>query len=229
MASPQQQQRLYTPEEYLALERETDEKNEYYAGHIYAMSGATRSHNRIADNVYAALHAQLRGRPCEAFGANVKVRIPATGLYTYPDASALCGDPRFDDDDSTAILLNPNVLVEVLSKSTEAYDRGEKFSHYQKIQSLQEYVLFAQDHVRAERYVRDGVAGDRWVLAVFESLEATVELPSIGCELLLRDAYERVEFSRPTPLRAVYEDANEPATSYAAAAAALRTPAASSP
>ena len=136
----------------------------------------------------------------------MRVRIPESGLHTYPDMSALCGEPHFVHD-VLDHLLNPTVIVEVLSKSTAAYDRGEKFEHYRKIPTFQEYVLFEQDWARAEHYVRNGASGDRWSLTVVRGLDATLELPAIGCVLALRDVYDRVELLPDPPLRAAYEDA----------------------
>src|SRR5919108_290049 len=183
----------YTPEEYLALERAARHKSEYVNGRIYALAGASRAHNLIAGNVFAELRAQLRGRPCEAYINDMRVKVSQTGLYTYPDVAALCGEPQFEDAHLDT-LLNPTVIVEVLSESTEGYDRGEKFAHYRRLESLREYVLIAQDKVRIERYVRDG---ERWVLTEIDSLDDTLALASIGCELRLREVYERVDLSRP--------------------------------
>ena len=168
--------------------------------------GAQRSHVRVATNVVILLGTQLRGRSGEVFNDDMRIRVSATGLYTYPDVSALCGEPEFEDEE-VDVLLNPTVLVEVLSKSTEAYDRGGKFDHYRSIPTLREYVLFEQDRARAEHYVRDGAPSDRWGLTVVRGLDATLELPAIGCTLALRDVYERVELLPDPPLRAVYEDA----------------------
>ena len=207
------QERIYTLAEYLAFERDSEGKHEYLNGRIYAMSGGSPNHARIAVNLIRELATQLRGRPCEAFGSDMRIRIPESGLHTYPDASAVCGEPRFVRD-VLDHLLNPSLIVEVLSKSTAAYDRGEKFEHYRKIPTLEEYVLFEQDRARAEHYVRDGVSGDRWGLTVLRGLDATLPLPSIGCVLALRDVYERVELPADPPLRAVYEDA--PLVGYAA-------------
>jgi Uma2 family endonuclease len=204
------QEKLYTPEEYLALERESETKHEYLAGRIYAMSRGTTSHARIIGNVHGLLHAQLRGRPCETFTDALMVRVDETGLHTYPDVSALCGEARLAAEEP-GVLLNPSVLVEVLSKSTEGYDRGEKFAHYQRIPTLREYVLVAQDRMRVERFTRTDDGGS-WLLTRFEGSDAVVELPSIGCVLRVGDLYERVELPPARPLRAVYEDAREYAT-----------------
>lgn len=207
------QEPFYTPEEYLAMERAAATKHEYFNGRIYAMSGAHRNHVRIATNLIILLGTQLRGRPCEVFHSDMRVRVSGTGLYTYPDVSALCGEPEFEDGE-VDVLLNPTVLVEVLSKSTEAYDRGGKFDHYRTIPTLQEYVLFEQDRARAEHRVRKGESGDRWGLTMVRGLDATLELPAIGCVLALRDVYDRVELPPDPPLRAVYEDL--PLVGYAA-------------
>jgi Uma2 family endonuclease len=201
-----QQEPFHTPAEYLAFERAAETKHEYLDGRIYAMSGGSRSHARIAVNLIREISTQLRGRPCEAFGSDMRVRVEATGLRTYPDLSALCGEPRFDDEVRDT-LVNPELLIEVLSPSTESYDRGQKFEHYRQIPELQEYVLFAQDRALAEYRIRRGEAGDQWGLKVVRGLDAALELPAIGCVLSLRGVYERVELLPDPPLRAVYEDA----------------------
>ena len=127
----------YTPDEYLALERKAEYKSEYFGGEIFAMTGASRKHNLVAGNIFAALHLQLKKRPCEIYPSDMRVKVSPTGLYTYPDVAVVCGEPMFDDEQKDT-LLNPTVLVEVLSKSTASYDRGEKFEHYRKIKSLAE-------------------------------------------------------------------------------------------
>jgi Uma2 family endonuclease len=183
-------QSVYTPEEYLARERLAERKSEYRAGRIVAMSGVSRAHNRITVNLGSELNQQLRRGPCEVYVADMRVRVSRTGLYTYPDVVAACGDIQFEDD-QVDTLLNPVVVIEVLSPSTEAYDRGEKFAHYQRLDSLQEYVLVAQDMVRVERYVRHG---DQWVLTEYRELDEDLPLDAIGCRVGLRDIYERVRF-----------------------------------
>src|SRR5438067_4427740 len=147
------EERYYTPEEYLEFEEKAIEKHEYYDGRIYVMSGSSVNHGRICRNVLSALHVQLRGRPCEAFNSDIKTHVEASDLYTYPDVSALCGEPRFESE-RRGVLLNPSVIVEVLSPSTEGYNRGKKFSHYKRIPSLREYVLIAQDYAHVERSMR---------------------------------------------------------------------------
>jgi Uma2 family endonuclease len=180
----------YSPEEYLALERKAEYKSEYVNGFIFAMAGTSREHNRIALNVARGLDDQMRGRPCDVFILDVRLKVSETGLYTYPDVTALCGEARFEDAEVDT-LLNPTVIVEVLSKSTEAYDRGEKFGHYRQLESLAEYVMVAQDRVCVERYVRQG---SDWVLTEFRDLDDTLHLASIDCDLPLREIYDRVKF-----------------------------------
>ena len=151
MSSQAKQQ--YTPEEYLALERQAQYKSEYYAGEIFAMAGASRWHNLIVANVIGELSLQLKGRPCTTYPSDMRVKISPTGLYAYPDVTVVCGDAQVEDTQQDT-LLNPTLIVEVLSESTEAYDRGSKFAHYRKLASLLEYVLIAQTKSHVEHYVR---------------------------------------------------------------------------
>lgn len=179
-----------TPDEYLALERRAEYKNEYFDGEVFAMVGASRKHNLINTNVVSELHRQLRGKPCEVYPSDMRVRIPSANVYTYPDAVVVCGEPRFEDAEVDT-LLNPTVIVEVLSRSTASYDRTVKFGLYRTLESLAEYLLIAQNDFRVEHYVRqpDG----RWTLTDIRAPEASVELDSIQCSPLLRDIYEKVE------------------------------------
>jgi Uma2 family endonuclease len=181
----------YTPEQYLALEHKADFKSEYINGHVIAMAGASRLHNLIAGNLYREVSQQLRGRPREAYISDMRVKVSHTGLYTYPDVVAMCGDIRFEDTDSDT-LLNPSIIVEVLSDSIEAYDRGEKLAHYRRLESLQEYLLVAQDKIRIEHYVRQGT---KWVLSELNDLTDTVPLTTIDCAITLRDVYDKVQFA----------------------------------
>ncbi len=178
----------YTPEQYLDLERRAEYKSEYVNGRIYAMTGASREHNVIALTIASGLFTRFRGRPCEVYQSDMRVKVSPTGLYTYPDVVALCGAPAFEDA-HVDTLLNPAVVVEVLSPSTAAYDRGEKFAHYRRLPSLHEYVLVSQDRVRVEHYARHGAG---WLLTEFEGPDATLELPALGCALPLAEVYERV-------------------------------------
>jgi len=188
---PSQPQLRYTPEEYLVLERKAEYRSEYLAGEIFAMSGASERHNLITLNIAAALHAQFRGRPCRAYVNDMRVKVSSTGLYTYPDVVALCGEPRFDDEQKDT-LLNPTLIVEVLSSSTEAYDRGGKFGHYRKLTSLAEYVLVSQEEAHIEHYMRQ--SDNQWLLSEAGGLQEIVHLPSINCTLALVEVYEKVVF-----------------------------------
>lgn len=180
----------YTPEQYLAREREAQYKSEYINGYIFAMVGASREHNLITSNVNRELNLQLRGRPCETYASDMRVNLSLTGMYAYPDVVVVCGEPHFDDAHRDN-LLNPTVIVEVLSDSTEAYDRGEKFAHCRRLASISDYVLIAQDKVCVEHYVRQG---EQWVFSEFSDFNGTVPLASIGCHLMLRDIYDKVPF-----------------------------------
>ncbi len=181
-----------TPEEYLALERKAEFKSEYIDGEIVAMTGASRKHNLVVVNLTGEISQQLRGRSCEAYSNDMRVRVPSTRLYTYPDVIVVCGEPQFEDQEFDT-LLNPTVIVEVLSESTELYDRGKKFSFYRTIESLAEYLLVAQDECRIEQFVRQADGG--WLLSEHRATEDTVKLTSIQCSLELREVYDKVAFS----------------------------------
>ena len=185
-----QAQTRYTPEEYLALERQAQCKSEYYAGEIFAMAGASRWHNLIVTNVLRELSLQLKGRPCTTYPSDMRVKVSPTGLYTYPDITVVCGEARFEDNQQDT-LLNPTLIVEVLSESTEAYDRGGKFAHYRKLASLMEYVLITQTKPHIEPYLRQ--PDNRWLLAEADSLSDTIHLPSIECHLALAEVYDKVD------------------------------------
>jgi Uma2 family endonuclease len=187
-----QPKRYITEDEYLAIERSHDEKHEYYAGAIYAMTGGKEPHNLIAGNAHAALHAQLRRRPCRVYQSDMRVKVMQTGLNAYPDVLVICGQPQFTDAVHDTVT-NPIVIIEVLSASTERYDRGMKFQHYQTISTLQDYILIAQHQHRVEHFSRQGDA--QWLLRTAIGLDAQVALPSIGCTLTLEDVYEKVDLA----------------------------------
>ncbi len=180
-----------TSSEYLAIERKATIRSEYFAGEMFAMSGASREHNLIALNLASALHDQLDDRTCEVYTADMRVRIPS-GLYTYPDVVVVCGTPKFEDD-QVDTLLNPMVLVEVLSESTADYDRGTKFKHYRQIPSLREYVLVDQTAAQIEHFVRDD--NGKWALTEITGTESSLSLDSIGCRIPLSEVYRKVSFS----------------------------------
>ena len=176
--------------EYLALERKAEIKSEYIGGRMYAMSGASRRHSLIAGNLNREISGQMRGRDCEVHGSDMRVKVSPTGMYTYPDVSAVCGKPRFEDEHIDT-LLNPMVIMEVLSESTEAYDRGEKFAHYRRLESLCEYVLVAQNKIRIEHYRR---VGEEWLLSEISDPQGVLHLPSIECHVGVASIYEKVAF-----------------------------------
>ncbi len=181
-------EKRYSPEEYLILERASACKSEYIDGRICAMTGASRKHGLIVFNLARELGNQLKDRPCEAFIADMRVKAATARNYRYPDIAVVCGAAQFEDPQADT-LLNPTLLIEVLSPSTEASDRGEKFAEYQRIASLREYLLVAQDRLRIDHYIRQDVG---WLLTVAEGLEARLALDAIGCVLDLREVYWRV-------------------------------------
>lgn len=186
----------YTPEEYLALERNAEFKSEYLDGRIVAMTGASIAHVTITTNVIGELRVRLRGSGCRIFNGDIRIQIGGGRRYTYPDVAAVCGELRVADG-SPDSLLNPALIVEVLSPSTEAYDRGEKFLQYRTIESLQEYVLIAQDRVLVERFVR---GGEFWTLSTLSDLDAALELTSVNCSIPVREIYYDVDLPPSAPI-----------------------------
>ncbi|MEO7714722.1 MAG: Uma2 family endonuclease [Capsulimonas sp.] len=186
----------YTPEQYLELERTADHKSEYYAGQIFAMAGASEEHNIITFNLAQGIGPQLRGRSCRGYTSDMRVRVDTTGLYTYPDAVVVCGERVFDDK-PVKTLTNPTVIFEVLSPSTESYDRGEKFAHYQRLPSLTDYVLISQDKMRIEHYLRQDE--NHWLLSVITEPHGELALESIDCTLTLAAIYENIDFAPTVP------------------------------
>jgi Uma2 family endonuclease len=182
---------LLTPQEYLARERKAEFKSEYYRGEMFAMAGASWEHTLIKDNTAHAARNQLADGPCRVLTSDLRVKIDATGLYTYPDVIIVCNTPQFDDE-MFDTLLNPRVLIEVLPDSTEEYDRGTKFKHYRQIPSLQEYVLIAQNEPRVERFVRQP-NGD-WLWTEFTDQTHPFTFGSIPVKLAFADIYRGVDF-----------------------------------
>lgn len=183
--------RRLTPQEYLAIERNAHHKSEYFDGAMFAMAGAKRWHNLIAGNVAKRLGLQLDDRKCEVYASDMRVKVSSTGLYTYPDIVVVCDNPLFEDPEQDT-LVNPTVLIEVLSKSTEGYDRGKKFEHYRTLQSLAEYLLIDQQKPHIEHFVRQ--KDNQWLLSETNDLNAVIELPAIQCELSLAEVYRKVAF-----------------------------------
>ena len=202
MATPQS--RIYfTEEEYLAIERSSEERHEYIDGRIFAMAGESDQHGEICVNLIGHLFAQLSGKPCRARSQNTKVRSgpepkPSQnpeGFYSYPDVLIVCGERKFHDKYQD-VLLNPNVIIEVLSKSTEAFDRGEKFIRYRIwLPPLSDYILVSQDKPMIEHYRRQ--SDGEWVLSTLDGLGAVLKIESIGCSLKLSDVYGGVQFPPP--------------------------------
>jgi Uma2 family endonuclease len=185
-----------TPQEYLAIERKAEFKSEFYQGEMFAMAGASFEHTRIKDNVARHAGNQLADGPCQILTSDMRVKVDETGLYTYPDIVVICEEPRFEDNVFDT-LLNPRVIVEVLSDSTEEYDRGTKLKHYRKILSVQEVVLIAQDRPLVERYVRQ--ADNGWLLTELMDMTGTFEFSSVPVKIAMTDIYRGVEFPNKAP------------------------------
>ncbi len=186
-----QPEHYVTSAEYLAFERTSDQKHEYLAGTIYAMAGGSARHNRIAGSTYAILYMQLRQRHCTVYQSDMRVKVMQTGLYTYPDITIICGNEQYEDEKEDT-LLNPMIIIEVLSPSTEKYDRGKKFQQYRTILSLREYILIAQDSYHIERFARQ--SDNTWVLSEANNREDSIEITTIQCTLRLEEVYEKVTF-----------------------------------
>ena len=189
-------QKYYSPVEYLALEETAEYRSEFYQGEIFAMSGGSANHNRITRNLVVALEAAFEGKPCEAFITDMRLLVKKNGLYTYPDVMVVCGKLAFVKG-RTDTITNPVAIVEVLSESTQGYDRGAKFELYRAIETLQDYVLIDQARVHVEyfRKLEDG----RWLLTEFNELEGVLRLESVAVEVSLDRVYQRVEWENPTP------------------------------
>ncbi|HEX3525909.1 MAG TPA: Uma2 family endonuclease [Thermoanaerobaculia bacterium] len=190
MAAPALSPPPLTPEEYLEIERRAEIRSEYLDGEMFAMAGASFEHNAIVANLIGELRQKLKGKSCQVLPSDLRIHVPATGLYTYSDVLVVCGEPRLEDHHHDT-LLNPTLIIEVLSPSSEAYDRGKKFEHYRSIESFVEYLLVTQDEPRVEQYLRQPAG--RWLFTAVAGLDATIALPSIQCELSLAEVYDRVE------------------------------------
>ena len=182
-------QRKLTVAEYLEIERAAEIKSEFYNGEMFAMAGGSKAHNLIASNVGFVLNLHLRQRDCLVFGSDMRVKIERINKYTYPDISVTCGKQIFEEESDDA-LLNPVLIVEILSPSTSDYDHRDKFQHYQFLKSLQEYIVISQNSCRLEQYVRE--LDWQWKYRIYSSLDDVVKLESIDCELPLREVYLKV-------------------------------------
>lgn len=181
-------QHYLSPEEYLAIERKAEYKSEYIDGVMYAMAGGSERHNIIVANLIISTGLQLRDRPCRVYPSDLKVRVPNSKKLFYPDVSIVCGETMYDDEHKD-IMLNPVLILEVLSDTTAGLDRGKKFLSYQQIESLQEYVLVGQDEILVEKYERQ--KNETWLYSKAKDVEATINLPSIQCEISIRDIYSK--------------------------------------
>ncbi len=192
MALPQPKKR-YTPQEYYAMEEQAEHKSDFYEGEIFAMAGGTPRHSLICANLTREAGIRLKSSPCVVYESNLRVKIRFTGLRNYPDVSVFCEELQYDEEDPThTTVTNPTVLFEVLSPSTEAYDRGLKSESYRRISSLKAYVLIAQDKPHAEVYVRQ--ADNSWVLREFDDVTSSLIIPPLGIELPLSEIYARINF-----------------------------------
>jgi Uma2 family endonuclease len=205
----------YTLEEYFALELASEEKYEFWNGEVFCMSGASLAHNRIARNIGTKLDTELSARGCHSFPADLRVKVPMYPPYRYPDLSALCGEPEIENIRGLDMLINPALIVEVLSKSTEGFDRGDKFTYYKSIPSFSEYLLVAQHRPHVSQFVRqeNGV----WSFMEFNDLADTVRCASVPCELALREIYRDVTFEqteRNGDLSFPTRDTNEPSQEH---------------
>lgn len=183
-----QPKHLLTPEEYLEVERQAEFKSEYCQGVMFAMSGGVSAHNLIAVHVAFLLSLQVRSRDWFVYNSDMRVRVSQTGLYTYPDVAVVCGERKFLDSRRDT-LLNPGVIIEVLSPSTEAYDRGRKFEHYRSLESLAAYLLIASDRMQADLFTPRNAS--QWLLTSVDRPEDIIELKSIDCRLNLAEIYEK--------------------------------------
>lgn len=180
----------FSPQQYLAQERKAEFKSEFYQGEIFALAGASREHNLIVANLVREIGNALKDSNCEVYPSEMRVKVSATGLYTYPDVTIACGEPEFEDKELDT-LLNPTVLFEVLSKSTEAYDRGTKARHYRKIPSLQHYVLVSQFQSSVEIFSRS--SDDTWTLTEVNALPESLQLQSPNVAVPLAEVYRKIK------------------------------------
>lgn len=190
----------YTLEEYFALELASEEKYEFWNGEVFCMSGASLAHNQIARNIGTGLGMALRGRGCQSFPADLRVKVPAYPPYRYPDLTALCGQPEIETIGGLDVLINPALIIEVLSPSTEAFDRGDKFTYYKSIASFSEYLLVAQHRPHVSQFIRreNGV----WTFMEFNDLTESVRCASVPCVLALNEIYRDVVFEDAKRLEA---------------------------
>ena len=180
-----------SPEEYLEAERAALEKHEYSQGEIFAMSGASLKHNKIFSNLFRDIAFKIKGKGCRPYGSNLRIHIPKNTLFTYPDISIICGEPDLTDDKFDTAT-NPSVIIELLSKSTRNYDKGEKFTLYRDIDSLQEYILVDTEKVYVEKHIRN--ADNSWQITEYKTLDSSFIITTFSLSFLLKDIYEDLSF-----------------------------------
>ena len=184
---------IYSLEEYLELEKTSEEKFEFWDGNVWSMSGASFSHNRIVRNLNTEIDLQLREKGCETFPSDMRIKVPDYPPYRYPDLTALCGEPEIENLGGLEMLVNPQLIVEVLSDSTEGFDRGDKFSYYKSIESFTEYILIAQHRPHVSQFIKHGAGF--WMNLEYNDLSETVELKSVPCKLELSAIYRNISFA----------------------------------
>ncbi len=182
----------YTLEDYLELDHESEEKIEFWDGHIFTLAGASEIHDRIQGNGYFALRSKLQGKPCRVFLSEMRLKVPAYLPYRYPDLSALCGEAKFEKLGRQELLVNPSLIVEILSESTAEFDRGYKFTYYKSIESFTEYILIAQDRPHVTQFIKQ--EENNWLNREFNALADKFHLASLDCQLELSELYQDVEF-----------------------------------
>lgn len=192
-----QPKKLYSLEDYLELEKNSEEKFEYWGGTVWSMSGASAPHDRIITNLLIEVGSRARPNGCNVFSPDMRVKVPSYQPYRYPDLTALCGEAKFEKLGGIDMLINPQLIAEVLSDSTEAFDRGDKFSYYKSIESFSEYLLIAQHRPHVSQFVKHG--DGFWLNSEFNDLSESVDLKSLGCSVSLAEIYRDVIFPEPTP------------------------------
>lgn len=196
----------YTLEEYAELEKSTEERLEYFEGNVWSMAGASINHETIVSNLDFSLRTALKGRSCRTFLSNTRVKVPIYPPYRYPDLSALCGEMQTEDFYGLEVLINPSLIVEVLSPSTEAFDQNLKFTYYKSIESFTEYLLITQDRPHVVLYTKQ--EDNVWIQREFNSLTDKLYLSSLDCEIAVADIYENIEFPQIEPNRFPFNPEN---------------------
>jgi Uma2 family endonuclease len=187
-----QEKLKYTLDDYVELEKTSEERLEFWDGNVWSMSGASLPHNQVQGNIYFALRSKLQGKACSIFSSDMRIKVPVYSPYRYPDLSALCGEAEVEKFEGLDVLINPQLIVEILSDSTEAFDRGDKFTYYKSIESFVEYLLIAQRRPHVTQYVKQ--ADKSWSYREVNELSEKIYVASLDCELKLEELYQDVVF-----------------------------------